>query len=67
MPRLTVIWDPDGAPWCVELDGVLLDTVPGHYDAWETLSAAERYAPGPVAWRRIGDGNFEAVATEGNK
>lgn len=63
LPALTVT-RPDGeGEWLIHSGDQLVDTVRGHYDAWEALDQAERRVIGEVCWRRIEDG-FEAV-TEG--
>ena len=41
-----------------DLDGVLLDTVPAHYEAWQQSFAAHGYGFDPTAYRQLVDGRL---------
>jgi hypothetical protein len=67
---VTVIWlvvradDGDG-PWEIRRDGRVVETVRGHYDAWDVLLRDESLAGDPLAeplaWWLTFDGGFQAT------
>ena len=64
---MTVTWlvvradDGDG-PWEIRRNSVLVETVRGHYDAWEVLSVAERLARTALTWRLTDDGGYRSTS-----
>jgi hypothetical protein len=59
---LVVRSDDGDGPWMIRRDGVVVETLRGHYDAWEALSAAQLQAGASLVWRLTDDGGFQATS-----